>query len=179
MNIVYTENPLCSRVELNESESNNFRATIKMAELESLLLDAHVCMQADEYHDVDAARRAVDPDYYMNDDDGTPSKLDQRVDVLYNHYTKELSSSHGGDCTCFASSCSKCQAEVMLHIDTTPGLGRHSAHYIFETFSKKDVTTCGHAIALLQNTQDLSETGKSALEWLIHYQETKLTPIPR
>lgn len=174
MNIVYTENPLCTRVELDEHEAKQFWASIKMAEMEELLFDAHFHMQDDRWNDMDAARRAVDPDYYMNEEDDKPTKLDQRVQVLYEHYMDELVSSHGGDCTCFPMSCSKCHAENKLGLDTIKGLGKYSGNYIFGVFRREGVATCAQAIASMQAQDELSDIGKKALAWLIEYQATKL-----
>ena len=176
MNIIYTENPLCTRIKLDAHESKNFWNLIKMAEMEELLFDAHFHMQDDRWNDMAEARRAVDPDYYMSDDRQT-TKLDQRVQELYDHYVQELVSSHGGDCTCFPASCSKCHAEHMLGIDTTPGLGKHMGYYVFGVFAKPEMATCSQAIAVMQDDASLSDTGKLALAWLIDYQATKLTPV--
>lgn len=176
MNIVYNENPLCTRVELDVHEAKNFWNLIKMAEMEELLFDAHFHMQDNRWNDMDAARRAVDPDYYMNEDGDKPTKLDQRVQVLHDHYMGDLLSSHGGDCTCFPASCSKCHAESMLGIDTIPGLGKHSGNYIFAMFRGPEAKTCTQVIAEMQANDKLSDTGKNALAWLITYQATKLSP---
>ncbi len=177
MNIVYTENPLCSRVELDEHEAKQFWSTIKIAEMEELLFDAHFHMQDDRWNDMEAARRAVDPDYYlMEKEDGGRSKIDVRVQELYEHYMGELVSSHAGDCTCFAASCSKCHAESKLGIDTIKGLGKYSGNYIFSVFRREGVATCAQAIAAMQAQSDLSDTGKNALAWLIDYEATKLNP---
>lgn len=176
MNIVYNENPLCTRVELDVHEAKNFWNLIKMAEMEELLFDAHFHMQDDRWNDMEAARRAVDPDYYMNEEDDKPTKLDQRVQVLYDYYMTDLLSSHGGDCTCFPASCSKCHAENMLGVDTISGLGKHSGNYVFAMFRGEEPKTCAQVIATMQANDKLSDTGKNALAWLINYQATKLTP---
>lgn len=175
MNIIYTENPLCSRVELDAHEAQRFWDRIKIDEMEELLFDAHFHMQDDAYHDMVAARRAVDPDYYMSDDG--PTKLDQRVQVLYDHYMSELVSSHGGDCTCLPATCSKCHAESKLGIDTTKGLGKHAGSYLMGMFRGPEEKTCAQVIATMQANEALSETGKKALAWLIDYQATKLAPV--
>ena len=177
MNIVYTENPLRTRVELDVHEAKNFWNLIKMAEMEELLFDAHFHMQDDRWNDLAAARRSVDPDYYMNEEDGTKTKLDQRVQVLYDWYVQELVSSHGGDCTCFPASCSKCHAEHMLGIDTTLGLSKYMSSSIYDMFYTPEITTCAQAIEKMQNNSDLSDTGKRALAWLIDYNATKLTLV--
>ena len=175
MKIVYTENPLCTRVELDVHEAKNFWYLIKLAEMEELLFDAHFHMQDDRWHNMDTARSAVDPDYYMNDEDDKPTKLDQRVKTLHDYYMADLACSHGGDCTCVPASCSKCHAESMLGIDTIPGMGKHMGSYIFGLFGKPEVTTCAQAIAFMQATENLSDTGKRALAWLVDYQATKLS----
>lgn len=175
MNIVYNENPLCTRVELDVHESKNFWNLIKMAEMEELLFDAHFHMQDESWYDMAAARKAVDPDYYIAEDDNQASKLDQRVKTLYDWYLAELLSSHGGDCTCFPCGCPKCHAENMLGIKTTPGMGKHMGHRVYYLFNRPEVKTCAQAIALMQTIGNLDELGSQTLTWLIDYQATKLT----
>ena len=103
-------------------------------------------------------------------------------------YTQELLGKHVGDCTCVPCSCSKCYAEMLLGIDTTKGLGKHSAYKIDGAFSGD--ASIEEAIQKLENyqpTYNLSsswpkeewekhiprwlEEGKRAHAWLVAYRD--------
>lgn len=178
MKIVYTENPLCTRVELEPHESKELWYLIKVEEMVEMLYDAHFHLQDDKWHDLDKARYAVEPTYYLGneDDENNVSKLDQRVNELHAHFMEELVSTHAGDCTCFCASCSKCHVEEMLGIRTVENLGKHAGHYMHGLFHKEGIDTCAKAIADLRANESLSDTGKKVLEWLVNYQTTKLDP---
>lgn len=174
MNIIYSQNPLRTVVELDANEEKQFWSKIKIAQLEDLLFDAHFHIQDDEWADTEAARRAVNPDYYMSEDANSPSAIDLRVQVLFDHYIIELRSSHGGDCTCFCASCSKCQAEQMLGIDTIPALGNHTANAIDAIFRNEGVSTCSQAIEMLRSMASLNTNLQKALDWLVDYEKRHL-----
>jgi hypothetical protein len=151
MKITYTPNPLNTIVELDEHEQEIFKLKLKISELEeamgsaSLYLDpknaSWIMTRRPDGHTLETLIEKVrkdylDMDYFYTDE--VPSGLDKRVQELFDHYIEELAGSHGGDCTCFACSCSKCHAEGKLGIDTIKGLGKHSAHKIQGAFSYKD-----------------------------------------
>ncbi len=131
MKIIWNQNPLRTQILLDEHEKKEFWYKIKIEEMEHLLFGAHFYLiDGKDYFDIDRARQEADPKYYMVD---PPKKsgLDERVDELYQYFIGDLEdNSHCGDCTCFAASCSKCQAEHLLGIDTIKGLGKHEANKI-------------------------------------------------
>lgn len=143
MKITYAENPLLTTVELDDHEKQLFRYKLMVKELiDNHLFTAHFYLTQPDMLDVERAKQAVDPDYYLGDEDGDDtagSKLEKRVDSLLEHYLEELQSSHCGDCTCVAMSCSKCHAEGILGIDTLkPYPGKHQLHKIDGAFRYKD-----------------------------------------
>ena len=161
MKMTYTENPLATRVELDEAESCMLWHIIKAKELEELLFEVH-CHLDPRHLDVNKARDDADLTYILGDDDNVPSGLEQRVNTLHAHCMAELQSYHVGDCTCVPCGCSKCYAEDLLGIDTVPGLGKHAGHTILRLFQDDGCTTCAQAMALLEQRDPASP----ALAWL-------------
>lgn len=103
MKTVYTQNPLRSYVEMNEEEK---------IELKEKLYH-HWLVEWDEPED--SARKWTEHQY--------PYMLDALT----------LGEEHFGDCIKVCGSCVKCQAEDVLGINTTEGLG--SLYYISAAFS--------------------------------------------
>lgn len=185
MKINYHLNPCNTTIELTDHEKALLKLNIKLREMEELLFEAHFALKhAKNAPEMKRVEEAVDPDYYMSEDDG-PSKLDQRVESLYQLALEELEhGAHVGDCTCVACSCSKCWAEGMIGIDTIKGVGKHSLYKIDgaarnaktpeEVMAKlgKEITSTedwhkGHLERW--NTERLS-----ALGWYEHYVATYL-----
>ena len=184
MKIIYAENPMATKIELDDHEKEAYRMAIKLKEFEYLVYDAHWHL-ADhydgKYFNLEKARARVDPTRWLSEDDEGPNRLDAHVDMLLEHYIEELAGQHCGDCTCIACSCSKCQAEDRLGIDTIKGLGKHPGHKISSAFHNNQ-KTCAQVISEWEatpviETQDWhkehierwqKERGH-ALEWLKAY----------
>lgn len=151
---------MASIIELDEIEKKLFKATIKIDALEDLILEANLNLSES---DIASATKAVDIDYIYD------GKLDTRVSEVYEHYLGELKRSHAGDCTCFPISCSKCQAEHFLGIDTIPQMSKHVGYVIYEVFNGREIT-CDAAI------KELIDNGANnlAISWLENYRDTKL-----
>lgn len=151
MKIIYTPNPLRSIIELDEHEKKEFWYKIKIEEMEHLLYSAHFSL-SEEYgfFDLNRARSELDPKYFMANEipERKVAPLDERVDEFYKYFMDDLheGNMHMGDCICQANSCSKCQAESLLKIDTIPGLGKHEAHNIYAAFSKGSTWDDEHTI---------------------------------
>lgn len=201
MKITYTPNPLCTIVELNEHEIELLRLKIKLEQYEDMIFSAHFALTS-RLKDmgslkaitvekaIEEATKELDPAYWCEDE----NKLDRRVNELLEHFLEELKSSHAGDCTCFAMSCSKCHAESKLGIDTIKGLGKHPGHKIQSAFSYKEgdvwkERTLDEALAILKDYDPKPQAGsgwdkvggfeahiprwkaeaKAAYEWLLAY----------
>ena len=159
MKIVYNKNPLHTQVFLDEHEKKEFWLKIKIEELEHQLFGAHFHLTEKDFCDIERAKQESDPKYYWADD-GEKPLIDKRVDTLYNCFIENLEHNpHGGDCTCVACSCSKCQAESLLKIDTMPGLGKHEAHKIQGAFILNGETKWGSPQRSIEE----------AIETLSHY----------
>jgi hypothetical protein len=147
MKITYTPNPLNTVIELDAHEQELFKLKLRIEEYENMMFNAHWNLtRSSEYlatlprmktlEDARAeAIKRIDPEYWCSDD---RTKLDDRIDELFDHYLGELSMNHSGDCTCFPCSCGKCHAEGMLGLDTTKGLSKYMASKIERAFSYKD-----------------------------------------
>jgi hypothetical protein len=147
MKIIYQDNPLDTIVELTESGQKEFWLKIKIAEMENILESAWLESNK-TYYDIEKIRKDVDIDYWSSDDN-TKTKLDERVDELFDIYMTVLNGSHVGDCTCVPCSCTKCHAEELLGINTIQGLKKHAACMIESAFS--EYKTIDEAIYSLEN----------------------------
>ena len=146
MQITYKENPLCSTVELDETDQIIFRLKIKVEELQDCLGSVQMSLEDGGYLDRDKKIAYSFEDFEEN------GVFDKRIDNLFNWYVKSLRDTHCGDCTCVSSSCSKCRAEDILGINTLGSSpGKHSLRYIDSAFGKNNEKTLLEAIKYLKN----------------------------
>lgn len=187
MKITYTPNPLFIKIELDENEKKELWYKIKVKELEELIFDAHFHLQEGKYFDLEDAKKTVDPNYYIEKNEQTPSDLDKRCDMLLGLYLEELAGGHAGDCTCFPCSCCKCMAEELIGINTIKGLGKHGGSKILGAFGNNNDKTIDEALEHLKNWKPNAENSqytqyfekwandaKHAYEWLLNYKNTHL-----
>lgn len=150
MKITYNKNPLWTTVELNETEQKELWYKVKIKEMEELLFEAYFNLRDGKHYDLDKARKAVEPDYYMTGEEGDENNIDKRCDEMVQWYVSELKGNHVGDCTCVACSCLKCHAEDLIGINTIKGLGKHSAYKIQAAFGKNNEKTIDEALDYLK-----------------------------
>ena len=176
MEIYYNQNPLKTTIELTDEEKREFWLKIKIDEM--LWIIADIEFNLDEaYLNVENARKAANLKYILNKENG----LDKKIDHWFEIYYGALQDRHMGDCTSVACSCTKCQAEHILGIDTIKGLKCGYGHYIVVAFDETD--NINKAIEYLENYNPKIEEGweqyrerwltqaKGALEWLTKYRE--------
>jgi hypothetical protein len=144
MKITYTPNPLATIIELDDHDKEVLRLKLIIETLTERIVGAHVHLEEGASFDLVRARHAVE---YA----GMDRDADVRVPESVIDLTNELLGSHCGDCTCVPYSCSKCQAEDMLGIDTTKGLGKHEASKIDSSF--KSGKNVDEVIVELENYQ--------------------------
>ncbi len=195
MKITYNKNPLWTTIELDEAEKKELWLKIKIKEMEELLFDAYFHLrEKDKDFNLESARKAVEPDYYLGVTDNEKSDIDKRCDEMLEYYLAELQANHVGDCTCVPCSCIKCYAEDLLGINTTKGLGKHSAYKINAAFGNKNEKTIEEALESLKNYNPTKgdawskfsqeefdkhvprwkAEAKLAYDWLLKYKNEKL-----
>lgn len=150
MKITYKTNPLDTTIELDDHEKKELWYKIRCDELVELLFEAHFHLKEGQFYDLERVKKAVEPDYYLDEDDKSKSPLDKRCDQMLEYYLEELRSYHIGDCTCVPASCGKCHAEDKLGINTIEGLGKHSAYKIDNALKEAN----GDIIAALESLKN-------------------------
>lgn len=151
MKITYTPNPLNTIIELSEEEKKTLWYKIKVEQLQEAIENAEFYLSNQKFKDEKKALSYLDTMYISGEDDNEKSQLDKHCDTILNYYIADLQSSHAGDCTCFAASCTKCAAESLLGIDTIPGLRKHVAHNIMSAFGSNNEKTLDEALASLEH----------------------------
>ena len=168
MKITYHKNPLFTTVELDDHEKEIFRYKILVEELKEMAHEAHFTLTHHDWWNESIAKggtdkpvrtledtvkeaiEELDPAYWLNEENDKKTGMGERVDMMFDHFIRELQSNHAGDCTCLPASCSKCHAEDMLGIRTIKGLGKHSAYKINSAFGKDNEKTIDEAIESLR-----------------------------
>jgi len=175
MKIIYNENPLRTVVELDENDRRILWFKIKVEELQNKLFDVHFNLTEGEYFNLERARKDADPVAYLQEVDQEKTAIDERVDMLLEHYVQELSGVHVGDCTCQPCSCSKCRAEEILGINTLGSSpGNHELAKIDSAFSKD--RSLSEALSYLKDHKISREKPES---WKSFTQEDYESHIPR
>jgi hypothetical protein len=195
MKIIYTENPLTSHIFLNDQEKEILKLKMQMENLKDIIYRAYFKFKEKDngypplYNPTEGFQLLQD----WIDQEEKEEEDDEHSTEHYEFYLSELENGvHVGDCTCVPCSCSKCHAESLLGINTTLGLGKHSAHKIDGAFGK--VTTCAEAIEYLKKPYSMDDDGyegdkswwcqeyvdrwnrerEAAIDWLIQYKQNFL-----
>lgn len=129
MRFTYTENPLATKVELEEHEKAMLYEKCRYEHLDDFITELHF-----KAHYGDGVKKEdLSFDKWLGD------KVDDIIQEHYDALLEELSTGiHIGDCTSAAISCMKCQAESMLSTCTLPAGGKTSNYYIREAFKIYD-----------------------------------------
>jgi hypothetical protein len=154
MKITYTDNPLATKIELDDFEKMKLWYKIKIKEMEELLWDSHFALEEPNV-DIAKARKYLDYKYFSGDDnikDGENSPLEDRVDEMWKLMIQDLKEGyHAGDCTAIPCSCLKCYAEEMIGIDTLKGTTKFMNDKINWAFNYgKSKMTIDEAIKILE-----------------------------
>jgi hypothetical protein len=152
MKITWNENPMATKIELDEREQAEFKLKIRLHILEERFSEAH--FDIDEHHiafcnkhnpagftleqGLADARQALSLQWLYDEGEYKGKGLTARTEELFGYYLNELSSEHVGDCTCVPASCCKCAAEGFLGIDTIEGISKSMGNKISSAFCYKD-----------------------------------------
>jgi len=141
--IAWADNPLNTKVVLDEHDRQVLRLKVKVDDLLDRIGEAVFALDS-EHQDFLAQRgkglsapealvkalKVLDLDYLYGDAKKGDRLYEDRIDELLGYHVEALLDPHHGDCTCDACPCMKCHAERLLDIRTCPGLGNHEANYI-------------------------------------------------
>lgn len=143
MKIVWTTNPLNTKVVLDEHDRQVLRLKVKIEDLLDRIGSAAFALDSERQdflaqrgkglsapEAVVKALSVLDLDYLYGDTKKGDRLYEDYTDELLGYHVEALLEPHHGDCTCDACPCTKCHAERLLDIRTCPGLGNHEANYI-------------------------------------------------
>lgn len=195
MRIVWAENPLNTRVELDELDMRLLKEKLKSERLEDCLVSACFDLSSDALSrnkDKTAEERiamvTLDINYLLDEAKRGDKTFSEQLDESVASYVQGLLDAHCGDCTCVACSCSKCHAENLLGVDTIKELGKHPATKINAAFKEGgDIDGAIRWLSTYQPTHDPKsrwareewavhvprwvEEGKRAHAWLVAYKD--------
>jgi hypothetical protein len=183
MKITYAQNPLETKVELDDHEKEILWYKIKVEQLKWLIIGANVYLEEGQFFNLDRAREEVETEWLYKGEGEDRAKFDKQVDEYLEGYLQDLTGTHLGDCTCMASSCGKCNAESLLEIDTIEGLRKHPGSYVYSAF-RDGKRNLNEAIAYLETHKPTAKwkgweahadrwaaEQKEACEWLKAYRD--------
>ena len=196
MKIIWAENPLNTRVELDERDLLLLKEKLKSEYLENRLVSVNFELdtkllsrnehKTPEEH-ITTALRVLDIDYLLNDTKHNNKSFDEWLDESVVFYVQSLLDPHCGDCTCVPCSCLKCHVEDMFGINTIKGLGKHPATKVNTAFSAtRDIDEAIRWLSTYQPKHNdpkwvyeqwvmhvprWVEEGKRALMWLVAYRD--------
>lgn len=201
MRIMWSSNPLKSKVILFKEEIKELYNKVLIEEFDEILSSVRFSLDDEnydgKYFNVDRAKGRI-KGY-------TREHVLERAREMTYMYIEELQSSHVGDCTCVPCTCMKCLAEELIGVDTIKDLGKHQGSYVQGAFMCEEgqpEPTIEEAIEKLTNYKTTpydelpedsqwrkmdrdyyeswipqwEEHHKSAAEWLVEYKKEKLTP---
>jgi len=195
MEIIYQQNPLTTKIILNEEEKTKIWYKIKEETLIQLLFSTHYEFLKHNYDitkvNIEKVKKILDPNYYIEE------PIDNETTKRFQWYMEELESEHSGDCTACAYTCPKCQVENMLEIDTINGLSKDMASKINTLFTENKDLTIEQAIEILKDDHNkipdesfinvwkdkggweefipqFKKENDNLIDWLTNYKETKL-----
>lgn len=182
MKIEWNENPLCTKVHLDEQSLEFIKIAVRQDAAYSALI--RLSIKFEEYNFGDA--KEILKKFFDRDD---ADNYHEEIET----YKLALLEDHDGDCICVPMSCHKCRAEEMLGLSTIEGLRKHPANYINNAF--QDGRNIDQALDYLKNYKAKADErmkeiypdtwqewemswekdAQRAYKWLSRYKEEKLT----
>lgn len=138
MKVTYTPNPLRSIVELDGNDRYRLKQGIENDLLYSLTVRAQLYLREGK---IDRAIEILD----------AIEKVEEATEREATEDVSALRGSHCGDCICVPCTCTKCQAERHLDINTLDGLNKHMAYKIAAAFGENGDRTIEQALESLAN----------------------------
>jgi hypothetical protein len=174
MEIVWNENPLFTKVILNDTEKELLEARLLFDDYASFSCGLHMGLERNDTKYVHELIRRTWGEFesgsIQKDNRGYAQNLIQALE----------NDMHIGDCTCEPASCTKCGAEDLMKINTLEGLGKHEARKIMAAFSKNEFgytndRTINEALEILSERPEY----KMSKAWKNTTQEEYEVHIPR
>jgi hypothetical protein len=172
MKINWHQNPLRTTVDVDDRDKQMILLAIQNEEYVEILCSLDLWMKGEIKKDTPPT---------MEDIQKQISRWGEICNMGIDHedvqmYVSDLQHSHGGDCTCWPATCSKCLAESYLGIDTIKGLGKHEASKIMGAFGEKGDKTIDEALEILRTPYDYEKRHSS---WKNYAPEEYAKHIPR
>jgi hypothetical protein len=137
MEIIYTENPLATKIVLTDTEKELLLTKVKLDRLEDMMWSLYfnfVKRKSDTLYDPEVGIKMLESWVKFQEKDKTEEDEYNSGGYIFD----ALDDVHVGDCTCFPCSCEKCYLEEKLGINTLPGAHKHMLHQIFSAFKDAD-----------------------------------------
>lgn len=161
MKFVYYQNPLRTRVYLDDQEKEKLKLKLQIEQLENIVNGVHYYLEKDPMEVLECPNPNMNGKTYLELARKEIPKnwceaIDDYVEEMHKLYIDDLENGyHIGECTCIPCSCSKCHAEYLIDIDTIPVLGKHEAakigSYFTGGFYQFDVMTIDEVLNKLKN----------------------------
>ena len=184
MQFEWAQNPLETKIIITDHEKEILWHKVRWNDVQWNAVGCHLAIEKlkkmveSEPFDIPAIRlqaneisKALEYDSFYtskgNDSDSTEkSGYDAEADHQLKYLIQALDEPHVGDCTCVPCSCTKCQVEDLLGIDTLSidgeYPGKHVLHYVSFAFKTPNEYNKG---TIIPNCQTIDE----AIEWLDDY----------
>jgi hypothetical protein len=142
MKIEYAQNPMASKIILDDADLNTLRDKCFVEAAEDLIASFYCDMK---YRDMDIE------DAYSKTFDSVEKQMRSEVNHYMDWLPDTATGQHVGDCTCVPSTCGRCMLENFLGIDTIEGLGKHEGAKISGYFNKHPDGTAKDCLEHMRN----------------------------
>lgn len=151
MRIIYTQNPLASKIILDELEIEKLRYKVVKDTLYNKIVSIkyHLLSGGDIETEFDKLFNGIENDQC----EVHPQVIDAEVQHSMKYLLESATESHCGDCTCVAMSCTKCELEDKLGINLAEGLYSHHASYIADYFHDNPDATAQDCVDEFKNNE--------------------------
>lgn len=161
MKFIYYQNPLRTKVFLDNQETETFKLKYKLDQFKDVFYSVKHYLKEDPNKILECPNPYMNGKTYWslakNEVDFSLKEWEEELDQQSDELIEELQRYHVGDCTCIPCSCMKCHAEFIAGVDTIKGLGKHEASKIDSFFIKGnymspfDVRTIDEVLEKLKN----------------------------
>lgn len=178
MKIHYHRNPFKSKITLTSIEKKEllYKLTIKRLHSMMDMASAYLSRSRPRLFNPEKALNSVNIQYRSANGE-LPSQFDLQCQQEFDEMLKALSGEHLGDCVQVACSCTKCEAESLLGINTLPNMHQKTGGLLFEAFRLENEEDSHddpeRAMSYLQDLRNKSIDNTSevdaAIRWLTAY----------